>query len=93
MNRSSVRQFLSMTSPVVLMLVAGLARAEGNRSLAEVRSDGTASLNWSALGDFADVLVAMWDDNGPSLDPWGRPNLTSDPGGEGLLSGVLADER
>lgn len=78
---------------LVCTLVPGVAWAERERALAEVQTEGMAFLVWDALAGVADVLVSMWEDNGPSLDPWGRPQLTSEPGGDGLLVSVPMDER
>lgn len=93
MNRPTLRQLLPATALLMSMLVPGVAWAERKRSLAEVQTEGVAFLVWDALAGVADVLVSMWEDNGPSLDPWGRPKTTAEPGGGGLLVSVPVDER
>lgn len=93
MNRLTLRQLLPITALLVSMLVPGVARAEREQTLAKVQTEGMASLVWNALAGVADALVSMWEDNGPSLDPWGRPQSTTEPGGDGLLVSVPMDER
>lgn len=93
MNRPTLRQLLPITALLVCTLVPGVARAERERALAEVQTEGMAFLVWDALAGVTDVLVSMWEDNGPSLDPWGRPQSTTEPGGDGLLVSVPMDER
>lgn len=93
MNRPTLRQLLPITALLVCTLVPGVAWAERERARAEVQTEGMAFLAWDALAGVADVLVSMWEDNGPSLDPWRRPKLTSEPGGDGLLVSVPMNER
>lgn len=93
MNRLTLRQLLPIAALLVCMLVPGVTRAEREQTPAKAQTEGMAFLVWDALAGVADVLVSMWEDNGPSLDPWGRPQSTTEPGGDGLRVSVPMDER
>lgn len=91
MYRLIVRQVLPMTALVVLLFIPHQALARPDQG--DSRSGEAAGSFWSGLAEAFDLLVAAWEDNGPGLDPWGKPKVSSEPGADDRLTETATEER
>ena len=81
MPRTSSWRILVMAG--AFLLAAGLGTAAAEPREVQRAEQGVWSA-WSAFSAFGDTLVAIWNDVGASLDPFGGEKPTSQSGSGGV---------